>query len=528
MIKFNRFMGKNTSQKRISILMGTLLITGPLMMPGCGVNDFSDFKRDALLGIGVIALILLSDGQITSLDPNDSSGGQGLPGETGMDGIHCWDLNANGVDDPEEDVNNDGVYDTLDCQGQDGTDGQNGTDALNGGNGATGATGATGSNGSDGVDGIDGIDGVDGIDGIDGIDGVDGIDGIDGVDGVDGIDGIDGIDGADGIDGIDGIDGVDGVDGIDGEASVTVESIFYDQFIDQFFTEKKAEHNGLPVYFEGLPIVEIEGPMLGPTKVIAYKTVIPQAFSENLNPGQNLVVMRQFFWREGPKEDCFVYRLDAFRSRHGMGITSYGAPRYIKLDDPSFSDFIGTMVVVDLPLNNNSDNLADGLGYPDDLQIGDFLAFELNIAEDSLINEEVSYTLLGVEFFEMPPMSLGVDHATVFLSMDELDCSLEPVCESDIECDDGQYCNGLESCTEGLCSAGEVPCDAGMMCNEVADQCVDCDFEVEEGKTAICHLPDSQFDRVHTLIVKDDAVQNHLDHGDTLGPCEEDCSGENN
>ena len=102
------------------------------------------------------------------------------------------------------------------------------------------------------------------------------------------------------------------------------------------------------------------------------------------------MVMRQFFWREGPQEDCFVYRLDAFRSRHGVGITSYGATRYIKLDDPSFSDFIGTMVVVDLPLNNSTTNLADGLGYPDDLQVGDFLAFELNIAEDSMINEDVS------------------------------------------------------------------------------------------------------------------------------------------
>jgi hypothetical protein len=31
----------------------------------------------------------------------------------GADGLNCWDLNANGVADPEEDVNNDGVVDVL-------------------------------------------------------------------------------------------------------------------------------------------------------------------------------------------------------------------------------------------------------------------------------------------------------------------------------------------------------------------------------------------------------------------------------
>ena len=48
-------------------------------------------------------------------------GADGLAGAIGADGLdgdgglNCWDLNANGVPDPEEDLNGDGVVDVLDC-----------------------------------------------------------------------------------------------------------------------------------------------------------------------------------------------------------------------------------------------------------------------------------------------------------------------------------------------------------------------------------------------------------------------------
>ena len=32
-------------------------------------------------------------------------------------GINCWDLNGNGIKDPEEDINGDGLHDALDCRG---------------------------------------------------------------------------------------------------------------------------------------------------------------------------------------------------------------------------------------------------------------------------------------------------------------------------------------------------------------------------------------------------------------------------
>jgi hypothetical protein len=43
-------------------------------------------------------------------------GAAGAAGPPGADGISCWDLNQNGIADPEEDINGDGVVDVFDCQ----------------------------------------------------------------------------------------------------------------------------------------------------------------------------------------------------------------------------------------------------------------------------------------------------------------------------------------------------------------------------------------------------------------------------
>jgi octaheme c-type cytochrome (tetrathionate reductase family) len=43
------------------------------------------------------------------------TGADGIAGTDGADGVACWDLNDNGIGDPEEDLNNDGVVDVVDC-----------------------------------------------------------------------------------------------------------------------------------------------------------------------------------------------------------------------------------------------------------------------------------------------------------------------------------------------------------------------------------------------------------------------------
>jgi len=52
--------------------------------------------------------------------------------------LHCWDLNGNGIEDEDEDINEDNEWNTDDCKSPAGEDGEDGED------GATGATGAAG------------------------------------------------------------------------------------------------------------------------------------------------------------------------------------------------------------------------------------------------------------------------------------------------------------------------------------------------------------------------------------------------
>lgn len=51
-------------------------------------------------------------------------------------------------------------------------------------------------------------------------------------------------------------------------------------------------------------------------------------------------------------------------------------------------------------------------------------------------------------------------------------------CDMDSDCDDGEFCNGVESCTKifqapgGICISGQMPCDEGEVCDEEENECV--------------------------------------------------------
>ena len=53
-------------------------------------------------------------------------------GTPGTDGLNCWDLNGNGAQDVSEDVNNDGLWNALDCKGDSGVAGLAGVNGING------------------------------------------------------------------------------------------------------------------------------------------------------------------------------------------------------------------------------------------------------------------------------------------------------------------------------------------------------------------------------------------------------------
>jgi len=68
-----------------------------------------------LIGVLLAFAIAGCEGDDGAPGADGVDGLDGAPGADGSDGVACWDLNENGVGDPEEDLNGDGVVDVLDC-----------------------------------------------------------------------------------------------------------------------------------------------------------------------------------------------------------------------------------------------------------------------------------------------------------------------------------------------------------------------------------------------------------------------------
>ena len=54
-------------------------------------------------------------------------------------------------------------------------------------------------------------------------------------------------------------------------------------------------------------------------------------------------------------------------------------------------------------------------------------------------------------------------------------------------CEDGVYCNGAESCSEGICRLGPIPCPSPEECVEETKTCTACDNDQQ--------CPESEFNR---------------------------------
>ena len=80
-----------------------------------------------------------------------------------------------------------------------------------------------------------------------------------------------------------------------------------------------------------------------------------------------------------------------------------------------------------------------------------------------------------------PPCSLHCDES--------IDACIE--CRFDGQCDDEQFCNGLETCVSNSCVAGSDPCP-GQLCDEAADTCVDCFSAIDCDDTIFCNGLDGE------------------------------------
>jgi Cys-rich repeat protein len=88
------------------------------------------------------------------------------------------------------------------------------------------------------------------------------------------------------------------------------------------------------------------------------------------------------------------------------------------------------------------------------------------------------------------PLVFDHANATSCLGCHVSDCG-EAECDNDTDCDDGLFCNGIESCsTEGsvtVCVDGEPPCTGDTpACIEETETCVECVLDADCAEGEIC------------------------------------------
>lgn len=72
----------------------------------------------SLASLFLFAVLAGCEGAEGPIGPIGPQGPEGPRGPTGEDGIHCWDLDGDGVGDPGEDVNGNGEFTAEDCHGE--------------------------------------------------------------------------------------------------------------------------------------------------------------------------------------------------------------------------------------------------------------------------------------------------------------------------------------------------------------------------------------------------------------------------
>lgn len=76
-----------------------------------------------------------------------------------------------------------------------------------------------------------------------------------------------------------------------------------------------------------------------------------------------------------------------------------------------------------------------------------------------------------------------------------LQCPGQMMCATDAECDDGEFCNGAETCDMATmtCTDGTAPCAEGETCLEDEDACVGCveDADCDDGDACTTDMCDA-------------------------------------
>jgi len=171
-------------------------------------------------------------------------------------------------------------------------------------------------------------------------------------------------------------------------------------FVDEFYL---APEEGPPSWasVESGPAFWVWDDEWGYPQAVGFKTVIPNRYD---GATQNPVTMRILLYfaldYEPRMTQCEYFNLAAVRLRDGQPVEQYGDEMWLVLDprdndDPMF-------LVVDVPINS-----PEGLGFPEDLEAGQMLAFGLAWRDIECPWMGADYRILGVEFFESETAALS-------------------------------------------------------------------------------------------------------------------------
>ncbi|MHC4064590.1 MAG: MSCRAMM family adhesin [Planctomycetota bacterium] len=96
-------------------------------------------------------------------------------------------------------------------------------------------------------------------------------------------------------------------------------------------------------------------------------------------------------------------------------------------------------------------------------------------------------------------------------------------CTDAADCDDGEFCNGPESCEAGTCQSGADPC-SGPMCDEVNDVCADCLSNADCNDGDACTADTCENDSCHFATIPGCACSRLDDDDDGVNNCNDECA----
>ena len=108
------------TQRELGDYLGMLWRLGLVIaVGGAGLSSMA-------CGAGLLPVLVGTGGFIAGANSQQGDA------QDGLDGLNCWDLNGDGINDEEEDTSGDGQWTAADCRGADGEDGNNGLDGNTG------------------------------------------------------------------------------------------------------------------------------------------------------------------------------------------------------------------------------------------------------------------------------------------------------------------------------------------------------------------------------------------------------------